>query len=154
MATIRTAHSQDCPAVEAIVAAVYLPYVARIGREPGPMKDDYAALIEAGVVHVIEAAGRVCGVLVLIAEDGVMLLDNVVIDPSFQGRGFGRRLLQFAEETACVAGYRKIRLYTNVAMVENIALYRRIGYVETHRAEEKGYARVYMTKPLQPSVRP
>jgi hypothetical protein len=31
-------------------------------------------------------------------------------------------------------------------MTENIALYSRIGYVETRRVTEKGYDRVYMTK--------
>ena len=33
-------------------------------------------------------------------------------------------------------------------MTENIALYARLGYAETHRAEEKGFRRVYMAKPL------
>ena len=33
-------------------------------------------------------------------------------------------------------------------MTENIALYSRIGYAETHRIEEKGLRRVYMAKPL------
>jgi hypothetical protein len=33
-------------------------------------------------------------------------------------------------------------------MTENIALYGRIGYAETHRATEKGLNRVYMAKPL------
>jgi len=33
-------------------------------------------------------------------------------------------------------------------MTENIALYSRIGYVETYRAEEKGLRRVHMTKLL------
>ena len=33
-------------------------------------------------------------------------------------------------------------------MTENIALYSRIGYVETHRAEEKKLRRVYMAKRL------
>jgi hypothetical protein len=35
-------------------------------------------------------------------------------------------------------------------MHENIALYRRLGFVETHRISEKGYDRVYMTKALTP----
>jgi glutathione S-transferase len=34
-------------------------------------------------------------------------------------------------------------------MTENIALYRRAGYVETHRVSEKGFDRVYMTKRLR-----
>jgi hypothetical protein len=33
-------------------------------------------------------------------------------------------------------------------MRENIELYTRIGYLETHRVEEKGLRRVYMTKQL------
>jgi hypothetical protein len=33
-------------------------------------------------------------------------------------------------------------------MTENIAVYARAGYVETHRGVEKGLHRVYMTKRL------
>ena len=44
------------------------------------------------------------------------------------------------------AGYATVRLYTNEAMTENIKLYAKIGYAETHRAEEKGLRRVYMAK--------
>jgi len=41
-----------------------------------------------------------------------------------------------------------IRLYAHEMMVENIARYRGLGYVETHRAEENGLRRVFMRKPL------
>ena len=40
----------------------------------------------------------------------------------------------------------EIHLYTHALMTENIALYRRIGFVETQRVSEKGYERVYMTQ--------
>lgn len=112
------------------------------------MLDDYAALIAKGNVHVIEHNGMVKGVLVLIREERHMLLDNVAVSPDAQGLGLGRRMLEFAERAAMASGYRSIRLYTNEAMTENIRLYSRIGYVETHRAEEKGLRRVYMAKPL------
>lgn len=84
----------------------------------------------------------------LIPESDAMLLDNVAITPAAQGLGLGRKMLEFAEQTASDRGYRRIRLYTNEAMTENIALYSRIGYSETHRAEEKGLRRVYMAKLL------
>jgi ribosomal protein S18 acetylase RimI-like enzyme len=77
-----------------------------------------------------------------------MLLDNVAVAPDAQGSGLGRRMLEFAERVAAERGYGAIKLYTNEAMTENIALYRRIGYAETHRIEEKGLRRVYMRKPL------
>lgn len=112
------------------------------------MLDDYRALIAAGRVHVAEHEGGVQGVLVLIPQDGAMLLDNVAVAPGVQGLGLGRRLLQFAERAARALGYRSIVLYTHEAMTENVRLYSRIGYAETHRAEEKGFRRIYMAKPL------
>lgn len=65
-----------------------------------------------------------------------------------QGLGLGRRMLQFAERVAVDRGYRYIRLYTNEAMAENIALYSRIGYSEMHRAVENGLRRLHMAKPF------
>lgn len=144
----RPATRHDLDAVEAIVRAAYAPYVARIGREPGPMCDDYGALIERGRVHVIDHGGALRGILVLIPKADAMLVDNVAVAPAAQGRGFGRRLLAFAERMAIASGYRRIALYTNAVMTENIALYARIGYAETHRAEESGFRRVYMAKLL------
>ena len=112
------------------------------------MLDDYGQLIRDGRVHVIQHDGIVQGILVLIPQEDAMLLDNVAVAPSAQGLGLGRKMLKFAEAAAVDAGYRLIRLYTNEAMTENIELYTRIGYSETHRVEEKGLRRVYMTKPV------
>ena len=146
--TPRLASRDDVDAVQEVVRAAYGHYVVRIGRKPGPMLDDYSALIEAGYVHVVEHAGVVQGVLVLIPEKDSMLLDNVAVAPAAQGLGLGRLMLAFAERCAIDAGYDSIRLYTNEAMTENLELYARIGYAETHRAEEKGLRRVYMAKPI------
>lgn len=112
------------------------------------MLDDYASLIDAGRVHVAERNGFVGGVLVLIPQDDAMLLDNVAVSPEAQGSGLGRMMLEYAERAAIEAGFRSVKLYTNEAMTENIALYARIGYAETHRVEEKGFWRVYMRKCL------
>ncbi len=142
----RVATAQDRPAVEAIVRAAYSHYVSRIGREPGPMLDDYGSLIRQGRVYVVDRGGAVKGVLVLIPEQDAMLLDNVAVAPDAQGTGVGRAMLAFAEKAARDAGYGTVRLYTNEAMTENIELYSKIGYAETHRAEEKGLRRVYMAK--------
>jgi ribosomal protein S18 acetylase RimI-like enzyme len=146
---IRLASNEDRLSIEAIIAAAYGHYVQRIGRKPGPMFDDYAALIEEQRVHVLDNDGEIDGILVLIPEEESMLLDNVAVSPRAQGQGLGRKLLEFAEQSALGAGYRSIKLYTHEATTENIALYSRIGYIETHRAEEKGLRRIYMTKLLR-----
>ena len=65
-----------------------------------------------------------------------------------QGTGVGTKLLDFAEATARQAGFAVIRLYTHETMIENVAIYARRGYRETHRGAERGFNRVYMEKAL------
>lgn len=110
------------------------------------MLDNYIEMITEGRVYVAERDAIVLGILVLVPQTDALLLDNVAVAPEAQGSGIGRKMLEFAEKIAIDAGYDSIRLYTNEAMTENIALYTRFGYVETHRIEEKGLRRVYMSK--------
>ena len=147
---IRLARDGEDAALTGLVDAAYGHYVARIGRKPGPMLDDYAARIEAGQAHVAEGpAGDLLGLLVLEdCADEALLLDNVAVTPAAKGSGVGRALMLFAEAEARRRGAPLIRLYTHEKMVENIALYTRIGFVETGRVEEKGLRRVYMEKRL------
>ncbi|MEL7215243.1 MAG: GNAT family N-acetyltransferase, partial [Pseudomonadota bacterium] len=101
-------------AIEAIVAAAYTPYIARMGQTPGPMRDDYAARIAAGQVTVVESDGLL-GLLVLIPQSPKMLLDNIAVHPDAAGQGIGGRLMAHAEGEARAAGHTHIRLYTNIA---------------------------------------
>jgi len=130
------------------VREAYAPYVPRIGREPAPMTADYADLIGCGEVWVADEAGRVVGVLVLRPGATALLLENVAVVPERQGRGIGRVLIAFAERKARDLGLTEISLYTNERMVENIHLYRKLGYVETDRRVEDGFARVFFRKPI------
>jgi GNAT superfamily N-acetyltransferase len=145
---IRPATLEDIAQIEAIVEAAYSPYIERIGRKPAPMLDDYASQVLARRVHVLVHEQTLSGFVVLIDTEEYLLLDNIAVSPAVKGQGHGRQLLDFAERHALDVGYPSIRLYTNEAMSENIALYTRRGYVETHRVEENGLRRVHMSKSL------
>lgn len=145
---IRIANIADAAVVHAIVDAAYRSYIPRIGKPPGPMLDDYAKQIAEGQVWILASAGDILGILVLEDTPGGLLLDNIAVAPDQQGKGHGRTLLGFAEAEATRRGCNEIHLYTNALMTENIALYRRIGYLETSRATENGFDRVYMAKRL------
>ena len=149
--SIRPATPDDLAVIEQIVADAYGHYVGRIGRKPGPMLDDYSAILAGSTAHVLETPDGVQGLIVLVPEPEAMLLDNVAVRPEAKGQGYGRMLLTFAEQSARAAGLPAVRLYTHEMMVENIALYSRVGYVETHRAEERGLHRVFMLKRLTPN---
>jgi ribosomal protein S18 acetylase RimI-like enzyme len=146
---IRPARAQDRAGVEAIVAAAYAVYVARIGKPPGPMLDDYGAHIANAEVCVYEDAdGTLAGLVVLLPQPDHLLLDNVAVRPDRQGSGIGRALIAFAEAEARRLGFQELRLYTHATMVENIALYTGLGFVATGRGMEAGYDRVFMRKPI------
>ena len=128
--------------------AAYQHYIARIGKPPRPMLDDYAEIIDQHLVWVVKDGGRVVGFVVLVGQGIEMLLDNVAVHPDYQGNGLGKWLLAFAEAEAQRRGFSAITLYTHETMVENIKLYQKLGYVVTERRVEHGYRRVYMKKQL------
>ena len=59
----------------------YIFCTERIGKPPAPMLDDYGKLIRELVVYVLEADGKVVGILVLKPKDHYMLLENITIYP-------------------------------------------------------------------------
>ena len=144
---VRLAEVRDEAAVRACAEAAYERYVPLIGRAPAPMVADFEALITAESVYVADAGG-VLGFIVYFRQDDVMLLENVAVLPEQSGRGIGRDLIARCEDAARQAGLRAVRLYTNVVMVENLAIYPRLGYREVDRRREDGFDRVYFEKPL------
>ncbi|MGP4016524.1 GNAT family N-acetyltransferase [Saccharopolyspora sp. 5N708] len=148
MMTIRPALRGDAGALFELARQAYAHYTERMGQEPAPMKADYQALVEAGGVWVAEHDDVLVGLLVLRFGPDHVLLDNVAVAPDAQGSGIGGRLLDFTDERAREHGVAEVRLYTNEAMTENLAYYARRGFVETHRATDHGYRRVFFTKHL------
>jgi GNAT superfamily N-acetyltransferase len=143
-ATPRRATDADLPAIRSIVKAAYARYLDRMDRPPAPVLNDYRAATAAGQVWVL--GEPVIGVIVLMSEEDGLLVENVAVSPADQGKGYGRTLMEFAEQQARSRGLRRLTLYTNEIMTENLAIYSRLGYRETARYTEDGYRRVYMDK--------
>jgi ribosomal protein S18 acetylase RimI-like enzyme len=148
MPVIRKASPADLDQIKACAVAAYTRYIERIGKKPAPMVADFAAAIEAGTLYVIEADAQICGFVVFYACNDYLQLENVAVDPRFQGLGLGMQLIEFVEQQARVGGYGSIELYTNAKMTENLGLYPRLGYEEFDRRREDGFDRVYFSKAL------
>ncbi len=149
---IRPARPEDAAAAGDIVDAAYTKYIARIGRKPGPMEDDHAARVAAGQAFVAEPDGQVVGWLVLIDAADHLLLDNIAVAPAWAGKGIGRALMRFTEAEAARRGHAEMRLYTNVMMTENIAMYARAGWTETGRGSVNGRHTVFFSKRVPASA--
>jgi ribosomal protein S18 acetylase RimI-like enzyme len=147
--SLRPATAADVPRLTELVGAAYGHYVERLGGPPRPMTDDYAEVLRRHRVVVAERTGEIIGLVVLGVSDEGFFVDNVAVDPSQQGIGVGKALLEHAETAARDAGFDSIHLYTHERMVENLALYSRIGYVEYDRRLQGGSVIVYLRKNLR-----
>jgi ribosomal protein S18 acetylase RimI-like enzyme len=145
---LRQAGPADAEAITACVKRAYARYDGRLPRPPKPVLADYAAVVRGGTTWVLDEAGECIGVLVLVPKADHLLVENVAVEPAYQGQGLGRRLLEFAEAEAVRRGLAELRLYTNALMTENIELYTRYGYVETERRNIDGRDTVFMRKQL------
>lgn len=143
---VRLASNADELTVREIVRQAYEPWIPIVGMRPMPLEADYRQLIGDGFVWV--TGEPIEALIVLVEEPGVLLIDNVAVRPDLHGRGIGRWLMAFAEEHARKLGLGKLRLYTNRKMTSNIALYERLGYVQTELDEIEGRLAVHMVKTL------
>ncbi len=96
-ATPRQATEADLPEIKRVITAAYARYLSRMDRPPAPVLNDYRAETAAGQVWVL--GEPVVGIIVLISEEDSLLVENVAVNPSAQGAGYGRRLMEFAEHT-------------------------------------------------------
>jgi DNA-binding MarR family transcriptional regulator/GNAT superfamily N-acetyltransferase len=103
----------------------------------------------AGALLIARLRGRPvgCGALKL-HRDAPSELKRMWIAPTARGIGLGRRLLEELERHAREAGVAVLRLETNRALTEAIALYRRSGYVEVEAFNDEPYAHHWFEKRL------
>jgi N-acetylglutamate synthase-like GNAT family acetyltransferase len=149
MPRIRRADTSDAPTIASLIHDAYVGYISRIGKPPAPMLEDYAEAITHKNVWVLEEPSQeIVGVVVLVRFPDHLLLENIAVKPTHQGKGYGGRLMQFTESEATRMGYKTMRLYTNAKMTENISLYQHLGWSKKAQHPENGYDRIYMEKQL------
>ena len=148
MEEMRQAVAGDAAAIRALTRAAYAKWVPVIGREPMPMVADYEAAVAKHRFDLLYMDGTLAALIETIAKDDHLLIENVAVDPAFQKRGLGRKLMAHAEMVAAQAGYGMLRLYTNKSFAENVTLYQRLGYVVDREEEFRGGFTVYMSKQI------
>ena len=143
------AQIDDLEAIKQCAELAYAPYVAAIGRKPAPMVADFAKLIFEKKVHIKkDGEQNLTGFIVFYPQSDVMHLENIAVMPFAHGMGIGRQLMRYCEEQAIALGFNAIELYTNEKMSANLAIYPKLGYLETDRRIEDGFHRVYFRKQL------
>ena len=147
---LHRATAADAPEVRDLVRAAYSKWVPLLGREPKPMTADYEAAVRDHMVDVLRLDGEMAALIEMEPEADHLLVVNVAVSPSHQGKGYGRALLTHAEAFARSLGLGELRLYTSVHLIENVKLYERVGYKVDREEEASPHLGVfvYMSKRL------
>ena len=140
---VRRASAADAAGLHECMRQAYTPYLIRLkGGVLPPLEADYAKEIASYPTWVVVAQAQIVAGLTMDFGKDTASISNVAVDPSWQGRGIGRVLLDLAEREAVLHGYAALALATHVLLHENVHLYQHLGWTETGRDA----CRVYMSK--------
>lgn len=113
------------------------------------MRADHAAHIRDHRADLLFVGQDLAGLVETVERDDAVLIENLAVDPRFQKRGYGRKMVAYAEQLAREARLTTVRLYTNQRFEENLRLYASLGYeVEREEALNGGIA-VHMVKAVE-----
>jgi GNAT superfamily N-acetyltransferase len=102
-----------------------------------------------GTFLLADADGLPVGCVGLKGSGGpVAEIKRLWINPAARGLGLAKRLMQAAETAARDLGIRTLRLDTNSALPEALALYRKSGWVEIDRFNDDPYPDLFFEKAL------
>jgi GNAT superfamily N-acetyltransferase len=148
---IRRAGQADAAAIRELTRSAYAKWVPLIGREPLPMAADYGRAVREHMIDLLFVGAGLLALIETVNKADHLLIENVAVAPSFQGRGYGKLLLDHAERLATSLGLPELRLYTNQRFVTNIEFYGRLGYAIDREEPFMGGFRVHMSKRVTPA---
>lgn len=146
--TLSQAKISDADAVQSCARLAYEHYIERMGKEPAPMRVNFSAAAAKGTITVAKIEEELVGFAIHYQQGDSEQLENIAVLPAHQAKGIGKNLLLHIEQESIKNGRDCIELYTNERMHENIAMYKYLGYTETHRMIQDGFARVFFRKKL------
>ena len=140
---MRRAVTGDAPELSRCIDAAYSIYATRISDLPA-VSEGIADEISNHLVRVAESDGTIAGGIIMIPDDGFLLVANIAVHPDHSGKGLGRELMELAASECRQRGLSELRLITHAGIPENVSLYEHLGWRETGRSGNK----VHMSKPV------
>jgi len=127
---IRSARAEELGDVLELQRRAFAAVAERVGdMEIAPMVQTMPDIIrefESGIVLVYEQGGRIVGSVRAQVRDSVAHVGRLIVDPRWQHRGIGTRLMRELENR--VEGCASYELFTGEEFPELVRLYKALGY--------------------------
>lgn len=132
----------DWPAILSLIQRAFA-YMEGVIDPPSSLHrltpEAIAAQSREGEVWVIGAPPVAC--VFLTPKADALYVGKLAVDPSQQGRGLGRALIDLAATRARARGLPALELQTRVELVTNHAVFARMGFTQTAATAHPGYDR-------------
>lgn len=159
-ASIRAAVPADAAAINALVHAAFAEYRDRLEPGSAALAETEAAIAGQLADHggfLAEDDGLAVGAVLVRRRPDSLYLGRLAVPPAWRGRGIARLLVAAVEAEAARHGLAAVTLGVRVALPENAAFFRGLGYVETGRSTHAGFAAptlIDMAKAIRPPAAP
>jgi GNAT superfamily N-acetyltransferase len=148
---IRRAGPADAADVRELTRSAYAKWVPLIGREPVPMVADYERAVREHMIDLLFVGAGLVALIETVNKTDHLLIENLAVAPPFQGRGYGRLLLDHVERLAASLRLPELKLYTNQQFATNIEFYSRHGFAVDREEPFMGGFKVHMSKHVTPA---
>ncbi len=134
---IRAARVEEAARIVALIHRAFAQYRGKLQPESGALSesaDKIASLMSNGVVMVAEQGEQIVGCITVHRKADFIYAGRLAVDPAARGAGIGRALMKETEALGRRQGANRLRVDVRLALLENRAFFRALGFVEgTHR---------------------
>ena len=102
-------------------------------------QDDFAARLRTDTCLVVEADGAFIGSVFCTPEQDALYIGRLAVRADFRRRGIANALVEAAKAEARRIGARRMTLGCRIALVGNLALFRRHGFVVVAQTCHAGF---------------
>jgi N-acetylglutamate synthase-like GNAT family acetyltransferase len=141
---IRPAHADEAPAIVALLHGAFAEYRGKLQPEPGALSeslDTISSVMSVGTILVAVRDNRIAGCVAIQRKADFAYAGRLAVDPGARGAGVGKALMAAAESTARQLGARRLRVDVGLALTENRAFFRTLGFVEGGHRCHPGFSR-------------
>jgi len=140
---IRAATGEEVDAVVGLIQRAFAQYRGRLQPESSALSETAATIRSAmatGILLVAIEQGCIAGCVSVQRKADFAYAGRLAVDPQARGRGIARRLVAEAESLARQMGVGRLRVDVRLALPENRAFFRALGFAEGSHRCHRGFA--------------
>jgi ribosomal protein S18 acetylase RimI-like enzyme len=141
---IRTARADEAGAIVALLHRAFAEYRGKLQPESGALSesvDTISSAMSGGTILVAVRDTGIAGCVAFQHKADFAYAGRLAVDPSARGMGVGRALMAEAEAMARQLGAGRLRADVRLALTENRAFFRALGFVEGGHRCHPGFSR-------------